>query len=102
MGLGSEIRDPEKNLFRIPDPGIKKAPYPRSGSATLQGGQTLEQCPQLQPHHMFWLLLRSSELHNKVRPLYTFKKKNRKSLGMYFFMKKMVKIYNKYLLFTPF
>ncbi len=24
-----------KNLFRIPDPGIKKAPDPRSGSATL-------------------------------------------------------------------
>jgi hypothetical protein len=24
-----------KNLFRIPDPGVKKAPDPRSGSATL-------------------------------------------------------------------
>jgi hypothetical protein len=35
MGLGSEIRDPEKNLFRIPDPGVKKAPDPGSGSATL-------------------------------------------------------------------
>ncbi len=23
MGLGSGIRDPEKNLFRIPDPGVK-------------------------------------------------------------------------------
>jgi hypothetical protein len=33
MGLGSEIRDPEKNLFRIPDPGVKKALDP--GSATL-------------------------------------------------------------------
>jgi hypothetical protein len=35
MGLGSGIRDPgsEKNLFRIPDPGVKKAPDP--GSATL-------------------------------------------------------------------
>ncbi len=33
MGLGSEIRDPEKNLFLIPDPGVKKAPNP--GSATL-------------------------------------------------------------------
>jgi hypothetical protein len=32
---GSEIRDPEKNLFRIPDPGVKKAPNPGSGSATL-------------------------------------------------------------------
>jgi hypothetical protein len=37
MKLGSEIRDPEKNLFRIPDPGpgVKKAPDPGSGSATL-------------------------------------------------------------------
>jgi hypothetical protein len=24
-----------KNLFRIPDPGVKKAPDPESGSATL-------------------------------------------------------------------
>ncbi len=30
MGLGSWIRDPEKNLFRIPDPGVKKAPDPGS------------------------------------------------------------------------
>ncbi len=29
---GSEIR---KNPFRIPDPGVKKAPDPGSGSATL-------------------------------------------------------------------
>jgi hypothetical protein len=37
MGLGSEIQDPRsgKNLFRIPDPGVKKAPDPGSGSATL-------------------------------------------------------------------
>jgi hypothetical protein len=36
--LGSEIRDPRtgKNLFRIPDPGVKKAPDP--GSATLGTG----------------------------------------------------------------
>ncbi len=35
MGLGSEIRDPEKTyrVFRIPDPGVKKVPDP--GSATL-------------------------------------------------------------------
>jgi hypothetical protein len=35
MGLGSGIRDPGsgKNLFRIPDLGVKKAPDP--GSATL-------------------------------------------------------------------
>ncbi len=37
MGLGSEIWDPGsgKNLFRIPDPGVKKARDPGSGSATL-------------------------------------------------------------------
>ena len=37
MGLGSGIRDPGsgKNLFRIQDPGVKKAPDPGSGSATL-------------------------------------------------------------------
>jgi hypothetical protein len=37
MGLGSGIRDPGsgKNLFRIPDPGVKEAPDPGSGSATL-------------------------------------------------------------------
>jgi hypothetical protein len=37
MGLGSGIRDPGsgKNLFRIPDPEVKKAPDPGSGSATL-------------------------------------------------------------------
>jgi hypothetical protein len=44
MGLGSGIRDPRsgirdpgsgKNLFWIPDPGVKKAPDPGSGSATL-------------------------------------------------------------------
>jgi hypothetical protein len=34
---GFGIRDPGsgKNLFRIPDPGVKKAPDPGSGSATL-------------------------------------------------------------------
>jgi hypothetical protein len=58
MGLGSGIRDPgseirdprsgirdpgsEKNLFRIPDPGVNKAPYPGSGSATLLSGFILE------------------------------------------------------------
>jgi hypothetical protein len=30
---GFGIRDPEKNLFWIPDPGVKKSPDP--GSATL-------------------------------------------------------------------
>jgi hypothetical protein len=40
MVLGSGIRDPGsgKNLFRIPDPGVKKAPDPGSGSATLTQG----------------------------------------------------------------
>jgi hypothetical protein len=35
---GSEIRDPEKTYSgsRIPDPGVKKAPEPGSGSATLK------------------------------------------------------------------
>jgi hypothetical protein len=38
MVLGSDIRDPEKNLFRIPDPGVQKAPDPDpgSGSAALK------------------------------------------------------------------
>jgi hypothetical protein len=33
MVLGSEIRDPGsgKNLFRIPDPGVKKPPIPDPG-----------------------------------------------------------------------
>jgi hypothetical protein len=37
MGLRSGIRDQGsgKNLFRIPDPGVKKAPDPGSRSATL-------------------------------------------------------------------
>jgi hypothetical protein len=37
MGLGYGIRDPGsgKNLFRIPDPEVKKASDPGSGSATL-------------------------------------------------------------------
>jgi hypothetical protein len=32
----TSVADPEKNLFRIPDPGVKKAPDPGSGSATLE------------------------------------------------------------------
>jgi len=39
-GLGTGIRDLgseiKKNLFQIPDPGVKKAPDPGSGSATLE------------------------------------------------------------------
>ncbi len=34
MGLGSEIRNPEKTITD-PGPEIKKAPNPGSGSATL-------------------------------------------------------------------
>ena len=33
--MGFRIRDSEENLFRIPDPGVKKARDPGSGSATL-------------------------------------------------------------------
>jgi len=33
---GSEIRDSEKNLFQIPDPGVKKAPDPGSGKLPEQ------------------------------------------------------------------
>ena len=38
MDLGSGIRDQGsgQNIFRIPDPGVKKAPDPGSGSATLK------------------------------------------------------------------
>jgi hypothetical protein len=37
MGLGSGIRDPKSGIRKkpIPDPGVKKAPDPGSGSATL-------------------------------------------------------------------
>jgi hypothetical protein len=37
MGLGYGIQNPGsgKNLFRIPDPGVKNAPDPGSGSPTL-------------------------------------------------------------------
>jgi hypothetical protein len=41
MGLGSEIRDPD--LFRIPDPRVKKEPDPGSGSATLREIMILRQ-----------------------------------------------------------
>jgi hypothetical protein len=37
MDLGSGIRDQGsgQNIFRIPDPGVKKAPDPGSGYVTL-------------------------------------------------------------------
>jgi hypothetical protein len=40
MGFRSGIR---KNLFRIPDPGVKKAPDPGSRSATLHLTQSPNQ-----------------------------------------------------------
>jgi hypothetical protein len=42
---GSEIRDPEKTYSGscIPDPGVKKAPDPGSGSATLVETHKLRQ-----------------------------------------------------------
>ncbi len=38
-----KIPDPERGLFSIPDPKVKKAPDPRSGSATLHLGRSPEQ-----------------------------------------------------------
>jgi hypothetical protein len=40
MSLGSRIRDTGSgiNLFRIPDPGVKKAPDPGSGTLALSLG----------------------------------------------------------------
>jgi hypothetical protein len=45
MSLGSGIRDPGSgiNLFRIPDPGVEKAPNPGSGSATLVLNMSLDE-----------------------------------------------------------
>ena len=56
MGLGSEIRDLEKNLFRISDPGVKKASDPRSRSATLM-------------YHMKEKNKRKKEWHVATKPL---------------------------------
>jgi hypothetical protein len=57
-----------KNLFRIPDPGIKKAPDPGSGSATL-----LTSCSyllgQLPPTDMIKLFLPSGPAAVLVSPL---------------------------------
>ncbi len=39
---GFGIRDPEKNLFRIPDPGVKKAPDPGSRIRIRNTGQYLK------------------------------------------------------------
>jgi hypothetical protein len=40
-GFGIRYPGSAKNLFRIPDPGVKKAPEPGSGSATLVRGMDL-------------------------------------------------------------
>ncbi len=45
-----------KNIFRIPDPGVKKAPDPGSGSATLQ------QCP------LIWTVRHSLALFPPTHP----------------------------------
>jgi hypothetical protein len=51
MGLGSEIRGPEKNLFLIPDPGVKKAPDP--GSATLLASRCVTNLATHLPMYVF-------------------------------------------------
>jgi hypothetical protein len=57
-GLG--IRDPGsgKNLFRIPDPGIKKAPDPGSGSTTLLCFKNFKQSlfKGFIRSHYFWVI----------------------------------------------
>jgi hypothetical protein len=40
-GLG--IRDPEKNLFRIPDPGVKRAPDPGSRIHNTENNENNQQ-----------------------------------------------------------
>jgi hypothetical protein len=52
MGLGSEIRYPEKS---IPDPGVKKAPDAGSESATLF--QTRYRTRKLSEYHESQMLL---------------------------------------------
>ncbi len=44
---GFEIRDPEKNVFWIPDPRVKKEPDPGSGSATLEDGRVNKETREL-------------------------------------------------------
>jgi hypothetical protein len=60
MGLASGIREPGswKNLFRIPDPGVKKAPDP--GSATLQ--YTKLRSTLLSCEAPFWAFLHPSAM----------------------------------------
>ncbi len=62
MILGSGIRGPGsgtgKNLFRIPDPGVKKAPDPGSGSATL---------PDCIPSSVSFLLYSSQKIDYRLQ-----------------------------------
>ena len=101
MGLGFGIWDPgsRKNLFRsriqaskrhrIPDPDPQHCRVAKLWSNVLNFSHIIcfGSCYEVQSYtpkfgHFIGL------------------KKTRKSLGMYFFMKKMVKIYKKYLLLT--
>jgi hypothetical protein len=71
MGVGSGTR---KNLFRIPDPGVKKAPDP--GSATQLKG--IPEPPQLGHEALPVLLrgvnltLRNKLLMNRISFFFTF------------------------------
>jgi hypothetical protein len=72
MGLGSEIRDPRsgKKLFRIPDPGVKKAPDPGSGSATLDNSQK----DTLQNVNLFYMIMKDfpNECSQNLKKSYTY------------------------------
>jgi hypothetical protein len=61
---GSEIRDPGsgKNLFRIPDPGVKKAPDPGSGSATLKKSQA-QRRKDSRGSHSGWIRIRNPKMN---------------------------------------
>ncbi len=67
MGLGSGIRDSGsgKNLFWIPDPGVKKAPDPGSGSATLIIGHH-------RPKFLTFFIDHNHYKRNKVTYIFTF------------------------------
>jgi hypothetical protein len=65
--IGFGIRDPRsgKNLFRIPDLGIKNSPDPRSGSATLKKGTGIlyisQGCGSIGSHPVFGIRIRIQE-----------------------------------------
>jgi hypothetical protein len=60
MSLGSGIRDPGSgiNLFRIPDPGVKKAPDPGSRNTDYSRSKD----PDPDPKEIFTELQRGCEL----------------------------------------